>query len=216
MRIEELQVITQDLNHCTHVEQVKALCEGGVKWIQLRLKKQNNTEAKIIAIQAKRICDEYGATLIINDRVEIAKELKTGVHLGANDMPLSGARRILGNQIIGSTANSMEDVINIHEEGLANYIGLGPFAFTETKENLAPVLDLDVYRHIKRMTNIPVVAIGGIELSDLVQLKETDVHGVAISGAIVTAENITEAAKIWVEAINNLKLVEDEVVENRG
>src|SRR5690606_21150930 len=139
----KLQYITQGKNPEDHLHNLKKVCEAGGKWIQLRLK--NVEEEKYIAIaeQAKKICDAFGSKLIINDTVSIALKINAdGVHLGKNDMPPAKAREILGSQkIIGATANTLNDCIELHNQSV-DYIGLGPYRFTTTKENLSPILGL--------------------------------------------------------------------------
>ena len=149
------------------------------------------------------MCRDVGATFIIDDRVELVKELGAdGVHLGKNDMPISEARKVLGSAfIIGGTANTFEDV-KAHYEASANYIGCGPFRFTTTKKNLSPVLGLEGYRHIVEQMeeaniHLPIVAIGGITAEDIPAIMQTGVTGIALSGTILHAEKpIDEMKKI--------------------
>ena len=125
--------------------------------------------------------------------IDIARELGAdGVHLGLKDMPVAEARRILGDRfIIGGTANTFDQAW-AHYEASANYIGCGPFRFTTTKKNLSPILGLDGYRSIMEMMrehgiDIPVVAIGGIEESDIPSILATGVSGIALSGVVLRA-----------------------------
>jgi thiamine-phosphate pyrophosphorylase len=128
--------------------------------------------------------------LIINDNVTIAKEIGAdGVHLGKNDMHPTEAREILGGEaIIGGTANTIEDVVQLSGSGV-NYIGLGPYRFTTTKDKLSPILGLEGYMKIMREVqmmsiDIPIIAIGGIVPGDVAALMETGIYGVAVSSAI--------------------------------
>jgi thiamine-phosphate pyrophosphorylase len=121
-----------------------------------------------LAKAVKEICNGYKATLIINDNVYLAQQIAAdGVHLGLTDMGIPEARRILGTyKIIGATANTFEDVLT-HVQNTANYIGLGPFQFTTTKQKLSPILGLEGYRSIlqklkQQRVEIPIYAIGGI------------------------------------------------------
>ncbi len=147
------------------------------------------------------MCHKHGATFIIDDHVELVKQLKAdGVHLGKNDMPIDEARRILGKDfIIGGTANTFEDV-RMHAEAGADYIGCGPFRFTTTKKNLSPVLGLEGYTDIvSKMKaegiNLPIVAIGGITKEDIPSLMKTGINDIALSGSILRAENPIEEMK---------------------
>ena len=114
--------------------------------------------------------------------------------LGKNDMPLKEARRILPeNAIIGGTANTIDDIRQLWIDG-ADYIGCGPFRFTTTKKNLAPVIGLDGYRKIYSAMNaegisLPVVAIGGITKDDVADIMQTGMNGIAVSGTVTKANN---------------------------
>lgn len=129
-----------------------------------------------------------------------------GVHLGKNDMPVDEARRLLGNdRIIGGTANTFEDIERLHRQG-ADYIGCGPFRFTTTKKNLSPVLGLEGYKRIvsnmkAHGIDLPIVAIGGILKSDIADIMQTGVTGIAVSGGILNAESPTEEMKQFISLI---------------
>jgi thiamine-phosphate pyrophosphorylase len=140
------------------------------------------------------LCEEYLANFIINDDVHLAEQMAAdGVHLGLTDMSILEARAILGKtKIIGATANTLKDVIN-HINNGCDYIGLGPFQFTKTKDNLSPILGLDGYRSIIDRLNTtqketPIYAIGGITLENVDALMATGIHGIAVSGIITQSE----------------------------
>ncbi|GAB2632471.1 thiamine phosphate synthase [Belliella aquatica] len=188
--IHKLQYISQEKPFNSHLEAIENVLEAGCKWIQLRLKNKSEQEVISIAREAKRLCDKHQAILIINDYVKIAKEINAdGVHIGLNDMSVAEARLILGeNKIIGATANTIED-IKMHLKSDPDYIGVGPYRFTQTKEKLSPILGIDGYQKIldemkQLRLNIPVIAVGGITAEDLPELLKTGIHGVAISGEI--------------------------------
>ena len=169
--------------------------EGGCKWIQLRMKDASDDEVRQAAAKIQPMCKEHEAVFLLDDRVELAKELHAdGVHLGKNDMPIDEARRILGEEyIIGGTANTFEDIQRIAAQG-ADYIGCGPFRFTTTKKNLAPVLGVEGYRDIiakmrNAGINIPMVAIGGITPDDIDEILATGVQGIAVSGTVLNADD---------------------------
>ena len=169
--------------------------EGGCKWIQLRMKDASDDEVRKAAAEIQPMCKEHEAVFLLDDRVELAKELHAdGVHLGKNDMPIDEARRILGEEyIIGGTANTFEDIQRIASQG-ADYIGCGPFRFTTTKKNLAPVLGIEGYRDIiakmrNAGINIPMVAIGGITPDDIDEILATGVQGIAVSGTVLNADD---------------------------
>ncbi|WP_158856068.1 thiamine phosphate synthase [Lunatibacter salilacus] len=189
-KINKLQYISQEKPFNSHVEAIKHVLEAGCKWIQLRIKNIEEQEIIRIAKEAKKLCEKHQATLIMNDFVKIAKEINAdGVHIGLNDMSVAEARLILGeNKIIGATANTIEHVKK-HAQSTPDYIGIGPFRFTQTKEKLSPILGIDGYQKVldemKQLgLYIPVIAVGGITAEDLPELMQTGIHGVAISGDI--------------------------------
>ena len=198
-----LQFISHYTERYSYLDSIRLALEGGCRWIQLRMKDTPDEEVRPVAIEALQMCRDVGATFIIDDRVELVKELGAdGVHLGKNDMPISEARKVLGSAfIIGGTANTFEDV-KAHYEASANYIGCGPFRFTTTKKNLSPVLGLEGYRHIVEQMeeaniHLPIVAIGGITAEDIPAIMQTEVAGIALSGTILHAEKpIDEMKKI--------------------
>ena len=188
-----VQFITHRNERFGYVDGARMALEGGCKWIQLRMKGATDDEVRAAAAAIQPLCKEHEAVFVIDDRVALAKELKAdGVHLGKNDMPVGAARRVLGEDfIIGGTANTFEDIERLHREG-ADYIGCGPFRFTTTKQNLAPVLGLEGYfTLVNRMRAagilLPVVAIGGIRFEDIPDIMRTGVRGIAVSGAVLGA-----------------------------
>src|SRR5882757_8160274 len=142
-KISGLNFITRDETSMTHLEQVEAACRAGIRWIQLRMKQADEVTFRETALAARKICDTWDCTLIINDRVELAVEVGAhGVHVGKGDLSVGEARRLLGRDvIIGGTANTMDDIREHYRQG-ADYIGLGPYQWTSTKKNLSPLLGL--------------------------------------------------------------------------
>lgn len=193
-----IQFISHFTEQHTYLDSIRLALEGGIKWVQLRMKDATEDEIISVGTEVRRLCDQYGATFIIDDHVELVHKLKAdGVHLGKNDMPIAEARNILGKDIIiGGTANTFEDIA-AHYQATANYIGCGPFRFTTTKKGLSPSLGLEGYRSIMTKVkeagiNIPVVAIGGITAEDIPDIMQTGISGIALSGAILRAENPIE------------------------
>ena len=193
--MRSIQFITHQNDCIGYAEGAKMALEGGCKWIQLRMKDATDDEVRSVAAEIQPLCKQNEAIFLLDDRVELVRELYAdGVHLGKNDMPVDEARRVLGEEfIIGGTANTFEDIERLASQG-ADYIGCGPFRFTTTKKNLAPVLGLEGYRDIienmrRAGIDIPVVAIGGITASDIDDILATGVKGIAVSGSVLTAEN---------------------------
>lgn len=204
-----LQFISHYTEKYTYLDSVKIALDGGCKWVQLRIKDSTDAEVLPIAMEAQKLCREAGATFIIDDRVELVKQIGAdGVHLGLGDMPITEARKILGEKfIIGGTANTFENV-KAHYQASANYVGCGPFRFTTTKKKLSPVLGLEGYRSIvskmkEQGIDIPIVAIGGITAEDIPQIMQTGVTGIALSGTVLRAEDPVGEMKRILKLINS-------------
>ncbi len=203
-----LQFITHPSERYSIAEEVKMVIEGGCRWVQLRMKNATDEEVKQAAEEIIPLCQETDTILVIDDRVNVTMDTKVhGVHLGKNDMPAAEAREFLGaGAIIGVTANTADDIIAYRKIDV-DYVGLGPFRFTATKEKLSPTLGLDGYRSVMAEIRnagieLPVVAIGGITLEDIDGIMATGVNGVAMSGAIINAENPVEYTKQVIAKLN--------------
>ena len=171
---------------------IQNACSSGADWVQLRLK---NVDPKTILETAKKARDitaHYQTRLIINDYYKVAKEVNAdGVHLGKSDACPLKVREYLGKfYSVGGTANTIEDCKALLEKKV-DYIGLGPFRFTETKKKLSPILGLEGFESIvdALKTDTPIIAIGGIELRDVPKVIRTGVFGVAVSSAITNDFN---------------------------
>lgn len=207
----QLQFISHQNEKMTYLDGIREALAGGCKWIQLRMKGATDEEVRPIALKVKKLCKEQNATFLIDDRVQLVKEVGAdGVHLGKNDMPIAEAHKILGDDfIIGGTANTFEDV-KAHYEADADYIGCGPFRFTTTKEKLSPILGLEGYHEIiQKMKaeniDIPIVAIGGITKEDIPEIMKTGVNGIALSGCILNAKNPASEAHDIMEMMKEFR-----------
>jgi thiamine-phosphate pyrophosphorylase len=193
----------------TNAATAEMACLGGVDWVQLRLKNVSYDEYRSVALTVQAVCKAHNATFIINDNPALALEIKAdGVHLGKEDMSPDEARKMLGdNFIIGCTANTADDIAHLSKYHI-NYIGLGPYRFTATKEKLSPVLGLAGYEGIyaelleRNITPPPIVGIGGIIEEDILALLGAGLHGIAVSGSIANATDIAAAATRFKDAIN--------------
>lgn len=190
-----LQFITHESDRYSIVEEAQMAIEGGCRWIQLRMKDATDEEVRNVALEIIPMCRESDTFLIIDDRVNLVNDLKvSGVHLGKDDMDPLEARELLGpHAIIGITANTADDLLKYKGKDI-DYAGVGPFRFTTTKKNLAPQLGLDGYREIVSQLKasgmtLPIVAIGGITIDDVDPLLQTGVNGIAMSGAIINADD---------------------------
>ena len=201
--MNNIQFITHENQRFGYVEGAEMALRGACKWVQLRMKDATDNKFLSIGRKVAALCRSYNATFLLDDRVHLVAELGAdGVHLGKNDMPISEARRILGNEkIIGGTANTFADVQHLAAQG-ADYIGCGPFRYTPTKRNLAPILGLEGYRNIlKQMQqagiSLPLIAIGGIVSTDIAALWGIGVSGIAVSRAVLgAADPIKEMKKL--------------------
>ena len=205
-----LQFITNSAIPTVAIDQAVSAMEGGCKWVQLRMKNVGRDVVVATARELKSLCTQRECILIIDDYVDIAKELQLdGVHLGKNDMSPSQARVILGmGAIIGATANTFDDICHLAVQDI-DYIGLGPYRFTKTKANLSPIIGLDGYAAIiaecrKNKIFIPTVAIGGIEYDDIASIMETGVNGVAVSGAIIGASNPAAETRRMIDLLQKI------------
>ncbi|MEN0053442.1 MAG: thiamine phosphate synthase [Mucilaginibacter sp.] len=215
MKIDKLHYISQQPENGSHFTAIKSALDAGCKWIQLRVKFQPYDSILDDAIKISELCREYEAKLIVNDHPEIAlKAGAYGLHLGLQDMPIAQARQIVGQQmIIGGTANTFEHIQQRVAEG-ADYIGLGPFRFTKTKQKLSPILGIEGYQSIMQKVHdagitVPIIAIGGILPEDVTPIVKAGLYGVAVSGAITYA---TEPAKTVTQLyghLNATQLIED-------
>ena len=196
-----LQFITHQTPRFGIIEGAVAALNGGCKWIQLRMKDAPVEAVRQTAQQLIPLCKEHEAILVLDI---------DGVHLGKLDMPVSEARLLIGEKyIIGGTANTFEDIQGLVRQD-ADYIGLGPFRYTETKKNLSPILGLEGYARIMEQcrTNdlkIPVVAIGGITADDIPAIMETGVSGIALSGTILQAEDPEKETKKIIDLLNKYR-----------
>lgn len=204
--MEKLQYISQGNTFQEQELCIRKVLDNGIKWVQVRWKNAPENELINLCEISKQLCSKYQSVCIINDHVQIAKEIDAdGVHLGLNDSAIEEARLILGeNKIIGGTANTLSDVIQRIKES-CDYIGLGPLRFTTTKEKLSPVLGFEGYQAIidgvrEKSIDIPkIFAIGSVTLEDILPLQEIGIYGVAVSGLITKQPSlINELKKVMI------------------
>jgi thiamine-phosphate pyrophosphorylase len=188
--MHNIQYISQGSTQEEQLTNIENVLKAGCTWIQLRFKNCDEALFLDTAQKVKKLCRQYQAVFIINDYVNIAKAVDAdGVHVGLTDTEVREARKILGDdKIIGGTTNTYEDVLQRIEEN-CDYIGLGPFRFTTTKEKLSPVLGLDGYREIlnrlkEEKKDIAIYAIGGIDQEDIQPILDLGIRGVAVSGML--------------------------------
>ncbi len=173
--------------------------KGGVSIIQLREKELNSREFYHLGLKVQKLCKFYKIPFLINDRIDIALALDAdGVHLGQEDLEISLARKLLGEEkIIGLSLKKLEQLNCIQG---ANYLGCGAIKATPTKES--SVISLKLLSQICEKSPIGVVAIGGIDKEAIEELKGIGVSGIAVVRAIMNAQNAFLAAKELKQAIN--------------
>jgi thiamine-phosphate pyrophosphorylase len=169
---------------------------SGVRLFQYRNKQATMKEAYRQALALRQAATEVGATLIINDRCDLALAVKAdGVHLGQEDLPLADARRLLGaEKIIGLSTHSPEQVRNAVALQ-PDYIGFGPIFSTATKADHDPVVGLEGLRAARALTTLPIFAIGGIRSQHVAEIMTAGADGVAVISAILKATDLEAAIR---------------------
>ncbi len=177
-------------------EQVEAAIKGGATCIQLREKELPETEFLAEAIELKTLCARYGIPFIVNDNVEIAIKCGAdGIHVGQEDMEAGDVRALAGEKmIIGVSAQNVEQALAAEGAG-ADYLGVGAVFGTATKLDAASV-SLETLRNICKAVSIPVVAIGGINKSNLMELSGSGAAGAALVSAIFSAGDIESECRM--------------------
>ena len=175
--------------------------DGGVDVIQLREKRLPDKDFISIAEGLHSLIADTNVIFIINDRVEIARDIGVdGVHIGQDDMAINKAREMLGDgSIIGVSTHNINQAVDAEFSG-ADYIAVGPAYHTATKD-YEPVAGLDVVCDVVNKIKIPVFAIGGIKLADIKELQSIGVKRIAVSAAIVKSINVLETVKKFKESL---------------
>ena len=189
---------------------IELACQNGVTLLQLREKERSEEDCIRLAKRVRMITDKYGIPLIIDDYVSVALAVDAaGVHLGKLDMPISQARKLLGNdKIIGMTAKTVDDAVKYQAEG-ADYLGTGAIFPTSTKDTI--ITSVETLDKIIAAVSIPVVAIGGLSRDNLSVLANSRIGGIAVVSAIMKSGNPALAARELNAAVNQLKLHAKEV-----
>ncbi len=192
-----LQFITNSDLQINVVDQIKGAIAGGCRWIQVNMKDASDDDIKCVINEVKPLCQESESILILSDRVELVKELELdGVHLDKGAMLPTQAREILGaGPIIGVTANSFSDISQIRYFDI-DYISVGPYKHPESSTADSPIVSTDDYASImaqihEQQIELPIVAFGDIETTDIQGLWATGINGIAVSNAIANANDIS-------------------------
>lgn len=196
--ISKFHYLTQDLPDRTHVEQAQVACESGANWLQYRCLTKLDGELVKEINQIAEICDEWGTTLILTNHYHLLNEVDAqGVHIEDFDADLVTIRDHIGeDKTLGASATTIERLLAIQKTNVVDYCGYGPFAHTDTKPNDKPLLGFEGYRLLqKHAIQIPVIAVGGIQLTDVEHLLELGVYGIAVSAAVNLAVDPGRALK---------------------
>lgn len=171
------------------LERIENAIKGGVNIVQLREKEKTDLEILNLGKKVKKICDKYGVPMLIDDKVHLAWAIGCGVHVGADDMPISLCRKLLGEKaIIGATAKSVESSKKAQEEG-ADYLGVG--AIFETKTHVKTKrTSVETLKKIKEEVDIDVYAIGGLNIDNVDILKGSKADGICVVRAIMDADDV--------------------------
>lgn len=180
----------------SHLELARKAIKGGADTIQFRQKSGATREMIEIASQLKQMCTDAGVMFIVNDRIDVAIAAEAdGVHLGQDDFPIPLARKLLGERrVIGGSAATLEEAQKCFAEGV-DYIGAGPVYPTTSKEDAAPETGVKLLKQVVEMIPLPIIAIGGIDISNTPEVMQTGTHGIAVISAVCCQENPEQAAK---------------------
>lgn len=187
----------------SHEEIALQALKAGIKTIQFREKRMSALEMLETARRIRKICDEFDATFIVNDHVDIAMISRAdGVHVGQDDIPPEDIRRIFDG-VIGVSVNTVDEALKAEKH--ADYVGAGPVFRTETKKDARKAIGLEGLRGIVNAVSIPVVAIGSINPKNVIDVLETGVNGVAVISAIASAKSPESEARKLIEIVRNYR-----------
>ncbi len=177
--------------------------KGGVSVVQIREKTADTLDFYNLALKVKKITDQYNVPLIINDRVDVALAIDAdGVHVGQSDMPCDVTRKLVGpDKIVGVSAATIDEAKKAENDG-ADYIGTGAVFPTATKDDAPKITKKDL-KEVVDSINIPVVAIGGINLENASELKDTGIKGLSVVSAIMSSEDPKKSAEKLLNIFNS-------------
>lgn len=194
----DLYVITDEIlsKGLSHAQIARMAVAGGADIIQLRDKKRGPKALLDVALEIREITEKADVAFLVNDSVEVALASGAdGVHLGQSDLPPRAARKIShADFIIGVSAGCLEEAVKAAREG-ADYVALGPIFPTSSKSDAGPLCGLGMLKQTRKAVSIPLVAIGGIGLNNVVDVIKAGADGVAMISAIVGQDDVAKAAK---------------------
>lgn len=183
-------------------EVVRRALEGGVKAVQLREKDLSTAALYRLAEELRRLTEEFGARLIINDRLDIALATGAdGVHIGANSLPVAAVRRLIGKgKIIGYSAHGLDEALRAQAEG-ADFVTFSPLYPTPSKAAYGEPCGVKKLADAAAALNIPVIALGGISPANITEALSADIQGVAVISAVLAASDPCGAAAYLLKKI---------------
>ncbi len=183
------------------IDAARGILHGGAEILQLRVKGEWNRAGFEIGEHVRDLCRSHAATLIINDRVDIAMLLDAGVHLGQDDLQPAAARRLMGaEKIIGFSTHNAQQVADATREPV-DYIAIGPIFTTASKRNPDPEIGVENFNRLRELTALPLVAIGGITRANAAAVWAAGAQSVAIIADMMpnpcTADTLGERMEEW-------------------
>ena len=188
-----------------HVEIMRAAIRGGAQIIQLREKTMVKRDIVILARELRHICAEENVLFLVNDYLDVALDCDAdGLHIGQEDIPAATARRLLKpDQLLGVTANTVENALAAQSDG-ADHIGIGAMFSTSSKEDVH-VVGINRIIEIRKTVSLPVVAIGGINKTNIGAVLGSGAAAIAVISAVVSADDPEQAARELVNIIKEKK-----------
>jgi thiamine-phosphate pyrophosphorylase len=182
---------------------IEEAIKGGVTVVQIREKTADTLDFYNLALKVKEITTKHNVPLLINDRVDIALAIDAdGVHVGQSDMPGDVTRKLIGeDKILGISAATIDEAKKAQKDG-ADYIGTGAVFPTSTKDDAESVTK-DELTEIVKSIDIPVVAIGGINLENASQLTDTGIAGLSVVSAIMSSDNPKKSSQELLKIFNS-------------
>lgn len=179
---------------------------AGVRVLQVRAKRAPVRDLVALTVDVARAVDGTGALVIVDDRVDVALAARSrgcavaGVHVGQGDLDVADVRRLLGpDAVVGVSAATAEHLADV-DPALADYVGAGPVRGTPTKPDAGPPLGFDGLLTAVRLSPLPVIAIGGLGVADVDDVRGAGAHGVAVVSAVCAAADPARAAADLVAA----------------
>lgn len=211
MMIEKIYVITDEqlMPGRTHADIAAAALEGGASVIQLRDKKASDRYLMQAGLEIRRLTSKAGVPFIVNDRIEVAIACKAdGLHVGQEDDSAREVRPRLPGRILGVSVTTPSDAVRACADG-ADYLGVGPVFATATKKGTSPPIGIEGLRRVIAVSDVPVVAIGGINESNVAEIAQAGAAAASVISAVVCAEDMTAATRrlveIWDQASADLR-----------